>query len=347
MSYPKHLAAGYPSAAEEKQRQAESFTIEFPSRPPTPLSQKKSPFTTILGGIRHELNVSERLLRSNAVGFLFIFLGGLLARFIRAPPPTLAEGIRGTVITLALDLLCSYVFEVCNQATSPEEDFLNKPYRPIPAGLLTVAQLKTRWALAWTLGPLALLHFFGPWAMTYLLAYEATIAFCYVWPGWLSWILRNLFVAQVYFFQVRLLNQVLGHAVPVPGWDFDLLIDFAVSVWFLCTIHVQEFHDLEGDRESGRVTLPALLSPRGLRFLRAGTALYTVVFAVALAFVGYQRISEHILVVPMSLLQLGTSAFLAYRVWASNSPQMDKVTYHVYYYIPALFILLELALVTK
>ena len=50
---------------------------------------------------------------------------------------------------------------------------------------------------------------------------------------------------------------------------------------------------------------------------------------------------------PVSVLQLVSSAVLAYRVWASISPEMDRVTYQVYYYIPVLFILIALGLVSK
>ncbi|KAK8123774.1 hypothetical protein PG999_003692 [Apiospora kogelbergensis] len=341
MSVSKHLAIGLPFVVQEKQAYAPPMET-FP--PPTP-PLRKTPFTTFFGVIQHELDVTERLLRSNAIGFLFIFMGGLLARFIRAPPSSLRDAAKGTVLALAADLLCSYTFDICNQATSPEEDSLNKPYRPIPAGLLTVEQAKARWLISWALGPLVLYHLFGTWAMVSLLSHEALIAFCYVWPRWNNWFMRNLFVALIYYIQGRLLNQMLASVG--PGWDMDMLIDLSISAWFMGTIHVQEFHDVEGDRKSGRKTLAVLLSPRGLRVLRTGTALSITAFGAGLAFLGFQKMDQHVFIGPVSVLQLVSSAVLAYRVWASNSPEMDRVTYQVYYYIPVLFILIALALVFK
>ncbi|KAK7937661.1 UbiA prenyltransferase family-domain-containing protein [Apiospora aurea] len=331
-----------------------------PAEKPTTQSPSDSPshrrhsnlLSTILQPILHELDVIERLLRSNAGGSCFVFLGGLLARFLRAPPPSLADAVEATLHTLAVGFMCSYVFDICNQATSPEEDVLNKPYRPIPAGLITVDQAKARWFLSWTLGPLATHYFYGPWAAVHLLEFEAVIAFCYVWPRWFSWFNRNLFVFLLYTIQDRILNQALLEAADVPGWDLGVLIDLAVSAWFMGTVHVQEFHDLEGDRKSDRKTLPMLLSPRGLRRLRAGTAVYIVAFGSALAFFGYQKITmgqegdSPVLITLLSALQLISSVALAYRIWASTSAEMDKATFYNLYYVPVFMILLSLPLVT-
>ncbi|KAK8022458.1 UbiA prenyltransferase family protein [Apiospora rasikravindrae] len=286
----RRVDAGIPSVLDAKH--AETSATPLPPEPSSPRRPPRNgnPFRAIPNTIIHELDVTERLLRSNAGGSCFVFLGGLLARFIRAPPPSLADAVVATMNTLAVGFLCSYIFDICNQATSPEEDAVNKPYRPIPAGLITVNQAKTRWFLTWTFGPLAVYHFYGFWAAMHLLEFEAVIGFCYVWPRWFSWFMRNLFVFLLYLIQDRILNQVLlSTTAPVPGWDLSVLIDLAVSAWFMGTVHVQEFHDLEGDRKSDRKTLPMLLSPRGLRRLRAGTSVYIVAFGTALALFGYLK----------------------------------------------------------
>ncbi|KAK8058400.1 UbiA prenyltransferase family-domain-containing protein [Apiospora phragmitis] len=327
------------SALDEKQT---STSTRQASPPPPPHSNNI--FTTTLRALQNELEVTERLLRSNFVGFLFIFLGGLLSRVVRAPP-TVAEGVAGTTNALLVGLLCSYVFDICNQTTSPDEDSLNKPHRPIPAGLITVNQAKVRWLLVWSLGPLVMHYSFGFWAMVHLFEWEALITFCYVWPRWFSYFMRNFFASFAYCILGRLLNQVL--AKTAPGWDISFVIDFSIFCWFMGSIHVQEFHDLEGDRKSDRKTLPMLLSLRGQKVLRVVTSIYILAFGGGLAFVGYQKMDQDYLTAPMSVLQLISSAVLAYRIVASTSPEMDKATYHKYYYIPVLLILLSLALVTK
>lgn len=112
------------------------------------------------------------------------------------------------------------------------------------------------------------------------------------------------------------------------------------------SIHIQEFYDLEGDRQSDRKTLPMLLSPRGLEVLRAATSTFLVAFASTLACWGYLKMDEELLTGPMSLLQFLLSLHLAYRVVAFGAPVMDRRTYHTYYYPTVLCILLTLVLVT-
>jgi len=268
----------------------------------------------------------------------------MLSRAISAPLP-LSETVLALAKSLSLCLLCSYIFDICNQTTSPEEDYVNKPDRPIPSGLITVEQGKTRWLMAWTIGPIAMYVLFGPWAMLHLLHWEVLITVCYVWPRWFSWFMRNYFVSFSYCILGRLLNQVLAQGI--PAWNISFLIDVSIFVWFMGTIHIQEFHDLEGDRKSDRTTLPMLLSPRGLVLLRFGTSLFTLLFGLGLAFTGYKKIGQDMITPMMSGLQLFASGILAYRISASTSAQYDRVTFHVYYYIPVLTILLTMVLVIK
>lgn len=96
--------------------------------------------------VLRELDITIRLLKSNATGFLFIFMGGLLSRVVKEPLP-LAETIPLLTETVILGLLCSYIFDIANQTSSPDEDYINKPARPIPAGLMTIEQATTRWVL--------------------------------------------------------------------------------------------------------------------------------------------------------------------------------------------------------
>jgi 4-hydroxybenzoate polyprenyltransferase len=86
--------------------------------------------------VQFELDVTERLLRSNASGFSFIFLGRCLATAVHAPSPLpkMAEQLFDTSVCF---LWATYTFDIVNQTTSPDEDRINKPYRPIPAGLIS------------------------------------------------------------------------------------------------------------------------------------------------------------------------------------------------------------------
>lgn len=196
--------------------------------------------------LQREFEITVRLMQFNLMGFLFVFMGGLVLRVTRSPI-LLMESAISTVNVMISGLLCNYIFDIANQAFSPEEDYLNKPNRPIPAGLISIDQAKNRWTLAWTLGPLYMYFSFGIWATLHLLHFQVLIFTCYVWPRWYPWFMRNYFSAISYFILTRLLNQVLGRNM--LHWNIGPSTDLIVAIWFLGSIQIQEFHDIEGDRK--------------------------------------------------------------------------------------------------
>ncbi|KAJ5238408.1 hypothetical protein N7468_003027 [Penicillium chermesinum] len=182
--------------------------------------------------------------------------------------------------------------------------------------------------------------------MFHLWTWELLITFCYVWPRWFSWFMRNFFAAYSYCILGRLLNQVyIRYAA--DDWDISWMIDYTIFAWFMGTIHVQEFYDLEGDRNADRETLPMLLSPRGLVYLRVGTSAFLVAFSTGLAYWSYLKMDQDMMIGPMAALQLILSTYLAYRVVALEGYKEDRATYHHYYYPPVFAILFTLVLVTK
>lgn len=295
--------------------------------------------------LQHELDVTIRLLRSNAVGFAFIAMGGILTRVILSPT-SMAEAASSTFKAACVGVLCNYVFDIANQASSPLEDYLNKPYRPIPAGLISVHQANVRWFLSWTLGTITIYFCFGLWTALHLIHFQTLIWVCYVWPRWFPWFMRNYFASVSYFIMSRLLNQVLLATEP-SCQNSSFLVDSVTTSWLIVTIHIQEFHDLEGDRQSDRKTLPMLLSDRGLKVLRGGTSIIIIAFGSAILLVGGARLGQNILVVPVCVLQQVLSCVLAYRISASDSVEMDRATYHVYYYPTVLAIRLSLVVIVS
>jgi 4-hydroxybenzoate polyprenyltransferase len=130
------------------------------------------------------------------------------------------------------------------------------------------------------------------------------------------------------------------------SWGLSGLIDVTTTAWFMCTAHIQDFHDVEGDRRSaGKKTLPMLLSPQRLKVLRAGTATYIIAYGASLLYAGYQVRDRGALVVSVSMLHQVMACILAFRIWGSTSPTMDKATFQKYYYCTALMIQLSLVLV--
>jgi 4-hydroxybenzoate polyprenyltransferase len=102
-------------------------------------SSLKTPLISSSRKIRSEWDVTVHLLWPNAIAFLFIFIGGLLVRVI-STPFTIAETAPLAIKTIVVGVFCGFVFDIANQTMSPQEDNVNKPYRPIPAGLISARQ---------------------------------------------------------------------------------------------------------------------------------------------------------------------------------------------------------------
>ncbi|KAJ5617017.1 hypothetical protein N7537_002131 [Penicillium hordei] len=222
------------------------------------------------GRFARELHITWALLRDNATAHLGNAVACLTARLVASPlaPIQYLEIIPPFALaTIAF----AYVFDIANQITSIEEDAINKPFRPIPAGLLTKEEASRRWFLSWSLPAIAVLCISGRDAAVYLVIW---VALHYAWPRFNHWVMRNAFTAVGVTIQLKLLDAVISHAVPtiqmVPHLDVLLFL------WFALTIHIQEFHDVEGDRQQKRQTLPLILPPKAVDLLRAGTGLLII-----------------------------------------------------------------------
>lgn len=254
----------------------------------------------------------------------------------------MTEMVSPAAKTIILGISSAYIFDIANQSTSPEEDKINKPYRPIPAGLISVNEARTRWALSWLAGSILTYYLLGTWSMWHMLHWQVLVFILYAYPAWQSWFMRSYFAAAGYAILGRLLNEMLTKHT--KGWDVSLYTELCIFFWFLATVHIQEFHDVEGDRKSGRKTLPVLLSPGQLHVLRACTSTFFVIFSLILYACAYQRRTTQPLVLLLGLLQQVLSCVVAYRVLFSTSRSMDKRTYIFYYYAHALTIQMLLIL---
>ncbi|KAI0031470.1 UbiA prenyltransferase family-domain-containing protein [Vararia minispora EC-137] len=148
-------------------------------------------------------------------------------------------------------------FCVSNQSLSPEEDALNKPWRPIPSGNISVATARN---LRWILLPSCLLQSFVygvPWqglslAIVFLAHNE--------WALGSHWVLRTLCNAWGYA------SFNAGAAAIVSSWPGHTLqartvLSFCCNAAIiLTTIHAQDFRDEVGDKRLGRMTLPIAFS---------------------------------------------------------------------------------------
>ncbi|KAF3386701.1 hypothetical protein F1880_001310 [Penicillium rolfsii] len=296
-----------------------------------------------------EIQLTIALLRSNWTAHCGNAVAYLSTRFFSASfaPRHLVGLFPGiTIITLAF----SYSFDIANQAFSVEEDVINKPDRPIVSGRLAIEGAYARWFLSWILFPVLTYFMVGRSAAIMLILWELWILVFYVWPKVDHWIARNIFTAVGAVFQLGLLDAFLTEAL--PAYQVDTSLARLLFFWLIMSIHVQEFHDMEGDRATGRRTLPLFLGPQGQLVLRATTATVMVLAAVANLLRAHMYWGRSIHSMPIDMIGLGgchlaSMMIAAIRLITMRWKEADKVTYKYYYTFATYMMLLFYAKVEK
>ncbi|KAI5859440.1 UbiA prenyltransferase family [Durotheca rogersii] len=156
------------------------------------------------------------------------------------------------------------VFGLANQRL-PESalgDSLNKPWRPVPSGLITGVQAR-RTMLFSIPAVLVGNHFFlGAGAETALIQI-LTWLYNDLKGGDENWILRNATIAVAFgFFNLGSLRIAHGSFAHYTLTDTGTIWIAMVSGVISSTIHVQDLKDREGDEVKGRSTAPIVLGDR-------------------------------------------------------------------------------------
>ena len=289
-----------------------------------------------------ELSITRHLLSSNAPFVFGIYLLGLAPRMITASYINRPGLLLAKVLLAAL--ANSYIFEICNQTLSPLEDARNRPSRPIPAGLSSVRGGYIRWVTSWTLSPVALVAIGSPATAKHLVITMAWTFFCYVWPKPPHWLWKSLYTPVALFFLLRVLNSLV--VLHVPHSEMSAHLDGAFCLWLFATIHMQDFHDVEGDRAAGRKTLPIVLSALQLGHLRRFTAALTVVAAMLFVGLGVQRCegSYDLSIGVLASLQFVGGCATAARFLMDETANQGEMTYKRFHVPTALAIIVYLSL---
>ncbi|KAM5546019.1 hypothetical protein V8D89_000145 [Ganoderma adspersum] len=209
--------------------------------------------------------------------------------------------------------------DVANQSLHPDEDKINKPWRPIPDG--RIQQTHAR-ALRWFLLPacLALSVLFRVPAAGAIL----TIAnLCYHELGLDShWFTKNLCNAVGYSCFNAGASSVMGARLLVLPLNMEFMSAHLVNVLIiLTTIHAQDFQDIEGDRASGRVSLPIAYPSVS----RASMAILLPGWSMVIALISGLR--------PLAfagLVLLGASVGAMFYMNTTQRCARDKVAYRAY-----------------
>lgn len=286
-----------------------------------------------------ELDITRRLLGSNLFASMGFQTCILASRLILAP--AVHDPILLLLRFILIAITSAYGFEICQQMMSVEEDRQNKPSRPIPAGMMSVQAANRRCALSWVLFPLALMATCSIRASGWLVYSFAWAYFCYIWPGPRHWFFKNLFTAVYQVIFVRLVDSLMVLHTPYSG--SKAILDVTYATWILSTIHIQDFHDVEGDRKFGRRTLPVVLEGSTLVLVRRGTAQFLVLFAILAATFSYQT-SESWTVLLFAVLQLAGAIATSLRLLRTESLEESERTYKLFYVPAGLILVMYLSL---
>ncbi|KAI0033257.1 UbiA prenyltransferase family [Vararia minispora EC-137] len=146
-------------------------------------------------------------------------------------------------------------FNISNQTLDPKEDAINKKYRPIPSGRITLSNaILLRWALL----PLVLVHS-ALYSVETVYASIALAIITFIYDEMHAhaghWLVRHaLNVVGYASFHV---GASLVAGSPLHTLDANGVLAVLISAGITATtIHAQDFKDVHGDRAIGRRTVP-------------------------------------------------------------------------------------------
>jgi 4-hydroxybenzoate polyprenyltransferase len=289
----------------------------------------KSPMTTLASWsyvAKRELEITHRLLSSNASASCGNFVAIILPRLLVAP--VLHEPLLLLVRFSFAVFSSAYGFDICQQTTSVDEDKVNRPSRPVPSGVISFDGAVRRWYLSWTLAPVVMAAI-GSLRLSFDLICTFTwVYFCYVWPRPRDWFFKSLFsaICQVCFLQTSK-SLILLHA---PRSEASCSLDVTIVLWIMATIHIQDFQDVDGDRKIGRTTLPAILNPPALVLVRRLTTAILWSFATISSVIGIRH-SDGWLVPLFAAVQFVGAAATGLRMLRTESLAQAETTYKMFY----------------
>ncbi|MCX4633478.1 UbiA family prenyltransferase [Streptomyces sp. NBC_01443] len=232
----------------------------------------------------------------------------------------------------AWSVLFLFAFEGVNQFTAPQEDSINKPYRPVPAGLATRSGMGYRGLVYCTafLGLSALISRGTLWAAVLWLS---------VFVGYLTLPARCYLITKPAAMLLGVAAQEAGawsivHPLDATGWRWSLTI----AVMFIFPLPLEDVRDMPGDRAIGRVTLALVAGARPVRIWF--TAMMTVwpLTAYLLLFRDSGAGRSNILAV--------TGLFLVL-CWSAGLYVSTKSTQHAYRVGYQLYVAVHVALVAS
>ncbi|KAJ3499843.1 hypothetical protein NLG97_g35 [Lecanicillium saksenae] len=308
-----------------------------PKISPSTLSESKSHLT--FHHVKEAVSIAHLLTESNIKAYvqpvvLFAILGvasGGVTTVAYATPVQLAGALCHAWIYIWLYVLH---FDCSNQKDpeSIQEDSMNKPWRAIPSGRLTV-QACERWYYAATaLLVLSSAYYFGGLP-------EATAFMAETWVydrvnGASSWwgknIINALFYATGQLGGTRVAARFIVSSATMSSSGYWWCLLLALNT--LSTVQIQDLRDQEGDKARGRSTMPIAMGDPLTRWI---TAIFIAAWSIVCP--GYWARGHLTAAFALPVL---VGSLVAARVLVLRTAKADRLSFHVYtlLWLPSLYL---------
>lgn len=208
-------------------------------------------------------------------------------------------------------------FDTSNQIQDVEEDAKNKPIRPLPAGRISLTHATIlRWGLVPACWIISVLH-----SVPVLLSSVALVLFTILYnelQAHRHWLTKNI-VTAIGFASFEVGGTLVAGCDMLRMDNVGCLSVAISTAVFATTIHTQDFKDEEGDRLTGRMTLPIVSPQLG----RASVLPLLAMWSIALSFVWQ-------LTWPCTILLLCFSVLIGARFWFLRSRAADQTSFLLY-----------------
>lgn len=226
--------------------------------------------------LRHEIALHWRFIGRDASTTI---IPGLI--FVVAAWTHTAASLSALALLLSQGLIYFWIyvatFCLSNQIVGVAEDRINKPDRPLVAGLVSQRGAWVRWAIYMTIFP-ALGWWFGvlPWAILW-----QVVIILHNFGGWgQRWFTKHLAMSLGTLAQLAAAWQLVAPITP-SAWRWIA----GISLLIFPLVAVQDLRDMSGDRAIGRTTMPLVLGEMPTRrlicvgFLLAPVAIHVLLLA--------------------------------------------------------------------
>lgn len=235
------------------------------------------------------------------------------------------------VLTISAAYSLAYIVPFClaNQIRGVEEDKLEKPYRPLAAGLITLQGAWIRYN-CWNMVLICISGLLG-WNV---------LAWSCVWMT--VTVYHNFLGGDKHFLTKNVVCMTLGTAAQFgAAWHTyhpsmpqqQQIWMWMIATWIGVLANIQDFRDMQGDLKMGRKTLPILWghdSHDSLHEARAMMAFGVVVAGLALQHMLTLFYAHSIEARTLQIIFLVWHGVLALRVMSARTRLEDHITYKYY-----------------